>query len=119
MTVRDLAKASRFSIQRVEDIESGMETWLSASDRQLLAKALNIEPQLLQEVETRSPLQPTKEAIQANDQLIDSILQGVRDLACPNCGSTLKCSVQDALDIEGNPTQFAKAFCVNCPFILK
>lgn len=119
MTVLDLAKASRFSIQRVEDIESGMETWLSASDRQLLAKALNVEPQLLQEVEARSGLQPTKESQQANEQLVNSILQGERDLQCPNCGGTLKCSVQEALDIEGNPTQFAKAFCLKCPFVLK
>jgi transcriptional regulator with XRE-family HTH domain len=119
MTVRDLAKASRFSVQRVEDIESGLETWLSSSDRQLLAKALNVEPQLLQEVETRSGLQPTTEDVRTNEQLVEAILQGVRDLQCPNCGGTLKCSVQEALDIEGNPTQFAKAFCVNCPFVLK
>ena len=32
MTVRDLARASRFGLKRVEDIESGMETWFSATE---------------------------------------------------------------------------------------
>ena len=58
MTQMDVARRTRFSLQRIEDIESGIETWLSATDRQLLAKALCVEPVLLQEVEARNMLRP-------------------------------------------------------------
>src|SRR5262249_23206631 len=47
MTVKDLAKLSRFKISRLEEIELGFENWLSSSDRQLLAKALSVEPSVL------------------------------------------------------------------------
>ncbi len=53
MTVLDLATKANFSIKRVEDLESGLETWLSSTDRQRLAKALNVEPGVLKEVEQR------------------------------------------------------------------
>ena len=53
MTVLDLARSSRFSRQRIEDLEAGLESWLSSTDRQLLAKALAVEPKLLQKVEKR------------------------------------------------------------------
>jgi transcriptional regulator with XRE-family HTH domain len=123
MTVRDLAKASRFSVTRIDDIEQGLETWLSSTDRQILAKALNIEPSLLQEVERRAKLSHDNYdalLVAAHQQhLADAILGGARDLECPNCGGTLKCSVQEGFDLEEKPIRFPKAFCLKCPFILK
>jgi transcriptional regulator with XRE-family HTH domain len=119
LTVRDVAKLTRFTIARVEDIESGLETWLSASDRQLLAKALAIEPVILQEVEARNPLDHSLVKADLEEQLNDAILSGRNDLECPNCGGTLKCSIEKALDIDGLPMQFPKAFCLKCPFVLK
>ena len=122
MTVRDLARASRFGLKRVEDIESGMETWFSATERQLLARALGVEPYLLQEVEKRAKPGVTEESdLAASDleQLTQSILNGNRDLECPNCGGHLKCSIQEGLDIEERPIFLAKAYCVKCPFVLR
>src|SRR5262249_19088297 len=66
MTVRDLAKASRFDVRRLEEIESGMETWFSSTERQLLAKALSVEPALLLEVERRSKPSVIEETELAN-----------------------------------------------------
>lgn len=118
MTQTDLSKSCRFSLKRVEELESGLETWLSATDRQMLAKALIVDPSLLQEVETRPPI--SEENTQAlEEQLTQAILSGHRELECPKCGASLHCSVQDALDIEDKPVRFAKAFCTRCPFILK
>jgi len=124
MTIRDLSKSSRFSVQRIEDIEAGIETWLSASDRQLLAKALSVEPVLLHEVETRSIAgHHVKESHMLDKatsiQIGDAILNGARELECPDCGSTLRCSVQQSLDIEGKPVYLPKAFCFKCPFLLR
>jgi transcriptional regulator with XRE-family HTH domain len=118
LTVRDLARLTRFTIQRIEDIEAGMESWLSATDRQRLATALAIEPNMLQEVETRPPADASEQEID-EAALTAAILEGARQLRCPRCGGKLQCSVTDALDFEGRPTRFAKAFCHQCPFILK
>ncbi|MBS1993181.1 MAG: helix-turn-helix domain-containing protein [Cyanobacteria bacterium SZAS LIN-3] len=122
MTVKALARDSHFSVARLQDIETGMETWLSSSDRQLLALALKIDASLLQDVEARPRLEPSDdqpryEAMLAD--LRDSILSGVRELECPQCGDTLRCRVQEGLDIDGQPVYLAKAFCQRCPFVLK
>lgn len=118
LTVRDLARLARFKPQRVEDIESGMETWLSSTDRQMLAKALNIEPYLLQEVEVRRDTGDSPEFIDECKRISESILLGAKTLECPRCRSTLRCTIQEALDIEGQPIRFPRAFCMKCPFVL-
>src|SRR5690606_36373062 len=56
MTVRDLGKQTRLGPKRIEDIEAGLETWLSSPIRQRLANALSIEPYLLKEVEIKPML---------------------------------------------------------------
>jgi hypothetical protein len=118
MTVRDLAKSARFSARRVEEIEAGLETWFSSTDRQLLAKALSVEPEILQEVESRRHGDENIPQM-VMDELADLILHGQRDLQCPRCGGNLRCSVQQGFDIEGKPMHLPKAFCQKCPFVLK
>jgi transcriptional regulator with XRE-family HTH domain len=118
LTTKDLGKLSRFGTRRIEDIESGLETWLSVTERQLLAKALNVEPYVIQESESKPPADDA--AVEnAHDRLVQAILRGARGLECPRCGGTLTCSVQEALDIEGGPTRFAKAYCLKCPYVLR
>lgn len=119
MTVRDLGKLSRLGIVRIEEIEAGMESWLSSTDRQLLAKALSVEPRLLLEVEARPNLdESTAQKLERESQAA-AILEGARDLECLECGGTLKCSIQEGYDIGGQPIAFAKAFCMSCPFVLR
>ncbi len=120
LTVRDLSYLTRFSIQRLEDIEAGLETWLSATDRQLLARALTIDPRILQDVEAKSNLgDDSGRNVAILKNLGEQILTGLRDLECHQCGSTLKCSVQEGFDLEGARIYLPKAFCPKCPFILK
>ena len=120
LTVKDLARMSRFSISRIEDIESGVETWLSASDRQLLAKALSVEPVILLEVESKRLDSASEEdKLKVQEQLAEKILKGLRDESCPNCGGSLKCSVENGLDLDGRVQEYAKAFCLKCPFVLR
>ena len=119
LTVRDLSRMTKLSLERIEDIEGSVETWLSTADRQLIAKALAIDPYVLQEVETRQTGQTDEVRYSVQQTLAERILEGERELSCPNCSGVLRCSVQEALDMDGNPIQFAKAFCLKCPFILK
>lgn len=119
MSVWEVAKLCRFKVQRVEELESGLETWLSAADRQIIAKALAVEPALLKEVETRSGLADFDEIGSKEKLLRQEILLGKTKLACPQCGGRLVCTVENALDIEDRPFRFAKAFCNECTFILR
>lgn len=96
-----------------------MESWLSSTDRQLLAKALAVEPYVLQDVETRPALGSTQEQLAQAQYLARAILEGARNLLCPDCGNTLRCSVQEGFDLEGLPVRFAKAFCSRCPYVLR
>lgn len=120
LTTNDLAAMSRFTQGRIEDIESGIETWLSATDRQLLARALNIEPILLQEVEgKRLTTVSDDQKLKIQEELALKILQGQKEHECPNCGGVLKSSVEHGLDLDGRVQEFARAFCLKCPFVLK
>jgi len=118
MTVLDLSRQSRFSPQRIEDIESGIETWLSDTDRQILAKALSVDPAVLKEVESRPAGAAVVEASSGRD-LETAIIEGARNLPCPRCGQPLRCSVQDGYDFDGLPIRFAKAFCTSCPYVFR
>ncbi len=119
LTVKDLARATRFSEQRIEDLESGLESWLSATDRQVLAKALSVEPRIIEDVERRPVDTTAAEFSRQMEDLNRAILTGSRDLLCPSCQRPLVCRVQQGFDLEGLPIQFAKAFCTQCPFVLK
>jgi transcriptional regulator with XRE-family HTH domain len=119
LTVKDLSRASRFPLKRIEDIESGLETWFSATDRQLLCRALAVDPSVLQEVERRSSHDVNQIPQETINELGDDILHGARGLLCPSCGSNLRCSVQEAFDMDGHPMQLPKAYCVKCPFVLR
>ncbi len=122
ITIRDLAKVTKFGIKRIEEIEAGLETWLSATDRQLLSKALSVEPALIEEVEVRynqdtsSGYQFIPDAIK--EDLSQAVLNGIRPLSCPMCGEHLKCTIQHGFDIEERPIKLPRAHCVRCPFIL-
>jgi hypothetical protein len=119
MSVRDLAKATRFPVQRVEDIEAGLETWFSTTERQLIARALVVEPGVIKEVERKPSIDKDQVTPEILEALSSSILKGSRDLECPICGSTLKCNVQEGIDLEDRPIYFARAFCTKCPFVLR
>ena len=122
MTVKDLAKASRMTVQRIEDLEAGFETWLSTTDRQILAKALRVEPLLLKEVEFRPPEAVPELAEvprEIMEELADNILHGERNLDCPRCKSPMTCYVQEAIDLEDNKIFLPMASCTKCPFVLK
>lgn len=122
MTIVDLAKATRFSITRIEAIESGQEVWLSVTDRSVLARGLGVQPEVLKEVEfCPSDLRQSSFEIPVNDydELAERILAGELNIECPKCGKLLKTAIENALDFEGQATQYARAYCPVCPFALR
>ncbi len=122
LTLSELSERTNFPISRLEDIETGLETWLSSTDRQMLARALAVDPPVLQEVEVKPRLEPSDDPVRYQailDDITTSILTGARELACPQCGHTMRCRIQEGLDIDEQPIYFAKAFCQKCPFTLK
>ncbi len=122
LTLAELSDRTNFPVSRLEDIETGLETWLSATDRQMLARALAVDPPVLQEVEVKPRLEPTDDPVRYKailDDITTSILTGARELSCPQCGNTMRCRIQEGLDIDEQPIYFAKAFCQKCPFTLK
>ncbi|MDZ4836084.1 MAG: helix-turn-helix transcriptional regulator [Candidatus Melainabacteria bacterium] len=122
MTVKDLARATRMTVQRIEDLEAGFETWLSATDRQVIAKALRVEAYVLREVEVRLPEavpELTEVSRETMEELADNILHGERNLNCPRCQSPMTCYVQEAIDLEDNKIFLPMASCTKCPFVLK
>jgi hypothetical protein len=122
LTIRDLSKDTRFTTSRIEDIESGLETWLSSADRQILATALRIDPQILKDVEVRAvEEEPTVTEVPhaVLEDLADAVLHGERDIPCPRCKTTLNCSIQEGIDLENNQIFLPMAYCPKCPFVLK
>jgi transcriptional regulator with XRE-family HTH domain len=121
LTVADVARLSRFSIKRVEEIEAGIEVWLSVTDRAILARVLGVQPSCLEEAEAcPSDLSPAAAGAPRTDfdDLARRVLKGEVNLACPKCGTILKTAIENALDFEGEPTRFARAYCPACPFAL-
>lgn len=122
MTVLDLAKACRWEIRRIEDIEAGLEVWLSVHDRNVLARGLKQVPAILAEVEA-TPDEMFADADKRKgidlEELAARVLAGEANLPCPRCGKILKSQIETASDYEGKPIHFARAYCPVCPFALR
>ncbi len=118
LTRKDLSRSSRLKENRIEDIETGIETWLSSTDRQMLAMALGVGAYLLQDVENRPDL-GSNTMYQTDIEIGKRILAGALDLECPKCAAHLNCRVEQGYDMEGNVIKMAKAFCTKCPFVIR
>ncbi len=121
MTVLDLARATRFSVNRIDEIESGIELALSVPDRSVLARALGVLPAVLREVELDYDVlqsRPQKPKVDL-EELAERVLAGEVNLECPKCGQILRTAIETALDFEGRPTEFARAYCPVCPFAIR
>ena len=118
MTRKDLSRYCRLSEERIDDIEGGIETWLSVTERQMLAKALSVEPIIIQEVESRPNL-GAETMYKVEIELGKRILEGAAQMECPKCGGTLNCRIEQGYDIDGNTIKMAKAFCLKCAYVLR
>ncbi len=120
--IADLSLRAKVSIELLEDIEAGIETWLSTSVRQRIARVLKVDPIILEEVELKNTNVenfPKDPPLELTERIQEEILSGVKDIKCPVCGKPLRVWIQEGLDLNGNQAKSAKAHCTECVYQLK
>ena len=120
--IAELSHEARVPINLLEDIESGIETWLPTSIRQRIARVLKVDPNILQEVEVKNEIKEEflkEPPLELLERIQEDILSGVKEINCPICQSSLRVWIQEGLDLTEQPVKTAKAHCTNCVFQLK
>lgn len=113
-----LASLSNVDLPLINNIEEGIETFLSTTIRQRLAKTLKISAGALKEVEKHPP--KPEISLEKLVYLKENILAGnIKDNKCPVCNNPLICKLLTMYDLEDNPVKLPKARCSKCPFQLK
>lgn len=118
----ELSHRAKVSLQLLEDIEAGIETWLPTAIRQRIARVLKVDPHILEEVEVKNetfedlPKDPPLELV---ERIQEEILSGNKNINCPICGSPLRAWIQEGFDLNGKPIKSAKAHCTKCVFQLR
>ncbi len=120
--IAELSLQAKVPIKLLEDIEAGIETWLSTSIRQRISIVLKVDPKILEEVEVKNQ---TSDEVYRNppgeliERICEEILEGVNDIKCPLCSSEMKAWIQDGFDLNGEPIKTPKGYCKSCVFQLK
>ena len=120
--IAELSHEARVPINLLEDIESGIETWLPTSIRQRIARVLKVDPNILEEVEVKNETSedfPKDPPLELVERIQEEILSGVKDIKCPLCGNLLRIWVQDGFDLNERLAKTPKAHCTVCVFQLK
>lgn len=112
-----LAKKSNLPLEVIESIESGQELFLPTTIRQKLAKGLKLNTRDVKVFE--KPYDNSQSFDEIVGILKINILEGEKDLQCPQCGEELICRVEKMYDLEDNLIRHPKARCAKCPFQIK
>jgi len=112
-----LANKSSLPLEMIESIEAGQELFLPTTIRQKLAKGLRLNTRDIKifEKEYDENL-PPEELIEI---LKIEILQGEKNLKCPQCKEDLICHIEKMYDLEDNLIKHPKARCSKCPFQIR
>lgn len=114
---RKLAEKAAVSESFIQDLESGLETFLAPAVRQKLARALRIKPILFQEVEKR----PDTGASTISRELVLDLFENIqanptRKYFCPQCGATLEIRTFERRDMHNVAILAIKVNCSKCLF---
>jgi transcriptional regulator with XRE-family HTH domain len=114
-----LAEAAHIPISQVQDIEAGIELFLSPAVRQKLARVLKVRPVTLKMLEKPTPPQRPPLSLEARDSYIEELLHFPdREHSCPLCGACLEVRLFQRRDLEDNLLVEVKAHCSQCLFKL-
>lgn len=127
ITPYQLAAQTALPAQMIEDIEAGLELFLSPAIRQRLARALRVKAEILKEVETQPEKESTLSELKRQQQikqkslyLVSQIQTGITEnLRCPECDSDMVVQIYPREDLEGNQFNVIKAHCSSCLFRLE
>jgi transcriptional regulator with XRE-family HTH domain len=119
LTQATLAIKALIPIRLVEDIESGIELFLSPAIRQRLARVLQVRPDQIKALE-KTPLPSIDAAMQAaGGSLYQAILANPEaPKTCPRCGEALTIRLFNRRDLQNRPLTAVKASCTQCLFRL-
>ncbi len=112
-----LANKCNLTIDEINSIESGIETFLSTTVRQKLSKGLKVT---LDEIKVYEKVEDMYMASKAQiDEIKEQIIElGNRkeDIFCPLCKNVLITRIAKMYDLEDNLMYHPKARCSKCPF---
>ncbi len=117
ITQSRLAELANLPIEQIQDIESGIELFLSPSVRQKLSRVLKIRAIVLKIVEKAPQLPPSSLSQEGRDHYIEEMLHYPHETyPCPECGAPLVVRLFHRRDLEDNPLVEVKANCSQCLF---
>ena len=113
-----LAKKCNLTLEQINSIESGIETFLSTTVRQKLAKGLKTSLDEIKIYEKRESftLGSTSDIEDLKEQILTNGENSKVALYCPVCGSKLISRIAKMYDLEDNLVLHPKARCSKCPF---
>jgi len=112
-----LSKRSALSLEMIENIESGLELFLSATIRQKLAKGLKLNPSDIKLYEKKQDFNFAPSY--RTEEIKEAILNGEELISCPVCNEILITRIARMYDLEDNLMLHPKARCPKCPFQIK
>jgi transcriptional regulator with XRE-family HTH domain len=119
LTQSRLAELTHLPLSQIQDIEAGIELFLSPAVRQKLARVLKTSPQGLKALE--KPLTPQQPilSLEGRNRLIEEMLHFPHETyPCPQCQTPLMVRLFHRKDLEDNPLLEIKAHCEKCLFKL-
>lgn len=115
-----LAKRCNLTIDEIQNIESGIELFLSSTIRQKLSRGLKTTLSEIKLYEKQEDFHFGAGNLQNIDELKNLIIEneGNKGFAplCPVCGNKLITRVAKMYDLEDNLMLHPKARCSRCPF---
>lgn len=114
-----LAKKSGLPVQTIEDIESGVDLFLSSGIRQKLAKGLKLDPKDIKPYERHEDIALVSDAKYLSDLKFLILEDQKLDIICPICKSKLVVKIEKMYDLEDNEVLHPKAHCSKCVFQIK
>ncbi|MBY0450830.1 MAG: helix-turn-helix domain-containing protein [Cyanobacteria bacterium] len=120
-----LSEKTGLDVEQIEDIESGLVSFLSTTVRQRLARGLRLKPSQLFEVEVRPASERDKEAREEEEGLslteterfwFSYIPQKPETSICPRCGEPVIVTRFERWDLDHHLLWVDKAHCSRCLF---
>lgn len=124
LTTAKMAEKALLEKDFIEEVEAGIQLFLSPVERQRMARVLKVDMRVLQEVE-KSPEETGKSKDDdkpADDDytiLLFKIMQNPdAEYDCPKCQKPLVVRLFSRLDMNDDPVQALKIHCSQCLFRL-
>ncbi len=123
MTQRQLAAKAIVDVDLIQDIETGIELYLSPAVRQKIARSLGVLSEVIKEVEKVPPAEHhtvIEERQTKSVGLLDAIQRNHKgNYFCPDCGGSILVRIFNRRDMNDDPIDAIKANCTQCLFRLE